>query len=243
MITAIDLAKLRNAEFLQFGATIAGLTEANNPDVLNVGAQCTAFKSKLTEMSGLFKLEKASPITEELVLLDERRDRAIIGLTSVLNGYCNHFGSEIAQPANLLTTNLNLYGVGVARMNTQAETSTINGIVNDWETKPELSSAITILGLNEWVLELKTANQLFEKRYLQRTQEYGAANPDTLKSKREETMVAYYGLRRFIEANGIVNPSDASEKLIKELNALIDQYNLLIASRPVATAPVPTPAN
>ena len=61
MITAIDLAKLRNAEFLQFGATFAGLIEANNPVVLNVGAQHAAFKVKLTEMSGLFKLEKGQP--------------------------------------------------------------------------------------------------------------------------------------------------------------------------------------
>ena len=223
MITAIDLAKLRNAEFLQFGATFAGLIEANNPVVLNVGAQHAAFKVKLTEMSGLFKLEKVSPITQELVLLDERRDKAINGMTAVINGFCNHFDAATAQAANLLTGSLNLYGVGVARLNTQAETSTLNGIINDWETKPELIAAIIMLGLAGWLAELKTANQLFAQKYIQRTQEYGAANPDTLKAKREETMVAYYELRKFIDANSIINPSVAYEKLINELNALIDQ--------------------
>ena len=242
MITAIDLAKLRNAEFLQFGATFSGLVVANNPVVLNVVAQHTAFKLKLDETSGLFKLERVSPITQELVLLDERRDKAINGLTAVINGFGNHFDAATSQAANLLTGSLNLYGVGVARLNTQAETSTINGIVNDWETKPELIAAITKLGLTGWVAELKTANQLFEQKFIQRTQEYGAANPDTLKAKREEAMVAYYELRKFIEANSVVNPSEAYVKLINELNALIDQYNELLSSRPAESAPEPAPA-
>ena len=128
-------------------------------------------------------------------------------------------------------------------MNTQAETSTIDGIVNDWESKPELSAALTKLHLNDWVAELKTANQLFEKKYLQRTREYGAANPDTLKSKREEMLAAYYELRKFIEAYAAVNPSSNYEKLISELNALIEQYNELIYMRAAEPAAEPTPVN
>jgi len=243
MITVIDLRNLRNAEFLQFGTLYSGLVVANNPVVLNVAAQQTAFKSKLDEMSGLFKLEKVNPLTEELVLLDERRDRAITGLTDVVKGYSVHFDAATAQAANLLSVNLNLYGVGVARMNTQAETSTIFGIVHDWETKPELSAAITLLGLTGWVAELKTANQLYEQKYLQRTQEYGAANPEPLKVKREETMVAYYELRKFIEANSVVNSGPAYEKLIGELNALIGQYNELLNTRSAEPTPEQAPAS
>ena len=232
MIDSIDLAKLRNSEFLQFGTTFSGLVIANNPVALNVEPQHLAFKLKLDETSGLFKLERVSPITEELVLLDERRDKADNGLTTVIEGYCSHFDAATAQAANLLTTNLNLYGTGVARLNTQAETSTIKGIVNDWETKPELTGAIAKLGLTAWVTELKAANLLYEQKYLERTQEYGAANPDTLKSKREETMSAYYELRKFLDANFVLHHSVAYEKLINELNALIAQYITLLNSRP-----------
>lgn len=243
MITAIDLRNLRNAEFLQFGATFSALVFANNPAVLNIVAQHTAFKSKLDEMSGLFVLQKVNPITEELILLDERRDRAMNGLTDIIKAYSVHFDAATSRAANLLAVNLNLYGVGVARMNTQAETSTINGIVHDWETKPELTTAIATLGLTGWVAELKAANQLYEEKYILRTQEYGAANPDTLKAKRDETMVAYYELRKFIEANSVVNPSAVYEKLIGELNALIDQYNELLNTRSAEPASVQAPAS
>ena len=67
-------------------------------------------------MSGLFKLERVNPITQELVLLDERRDKAINGLIAVINGFGNHFDTEISQSANLLTGSLNLYGVGVTQI-------------------------------------------------------------------------------------------------------------------------------
>ncbi len=242
MITAIDLSKLRNAEFLQFGSLFSGLVVANDPAALNIAAQHEAFKSRLEETSALFKLERISPITQELVQLDDRRDKAINGLTAVINGYCNHFDVAVCQAASLLNGNLFLYGVGVARLNTQAETSTLNGIISDWEGKPELKAALTALNLTGWLTELKTANQLFQQKYIQRTQEYGAANPDTLKAKREETLAAYYELRKFIEGNSVVHPSATYEKLINELNALIDQYNGLIKSRPADSPPEPAPA-
>lgn len=235
MINAIDLRTLRNVEFLRFGADFYGLVNANDPVVLNIEPQYKAFKIKLDETSGLYKLGLSSPITQELVLEDERRDKAIIGISGMIESYCYHFDGATVKAANLLLTSLNLYGRGVAKLNLPSESGTIDAIVKDWETKPELAAAITLLGLAAWVAELKTANQLFEQKYLERTEEYGAANPDTLKSKREETVVAYYELRKFIEANSVIHPSAAYEKLINEINALIDQYNTLLSTRPVET--------
>ncbi|NEW81484.1 MAG: hypothetical protein GZ094_03855 [Mariniphaga sp.] len=231
MINAIDLRTLRNVEFLRFGADFYGLVNANDPVVLNIEPQHVAFKIKLDETSQLFKLEQSSPLTQELVLDDERRDKAINGISGMIESYCYHFDSATVKAANLLLASLNLYGKGVAKMNLPSESGTIDAIVKDWETKPELTAAITLLGLTAWVAELKAANQLFEQKYLERTEEYGAANPDTLKSKREETVLAYYELRKFIDANSVLNPSAAYEKLINALNALIDQYITLLNTR------------
>ena len=59
----------------------------------------------------------------------------------------------------------------------------------------------------------------------------GDANPETLKSKREETMNAYYELRKFLEAYATIQNTPEYIKTISELNALIDQYNQLLNSR------------
>jgi hypothetical protein len=242
MLNAIDLRTLRNGEFVQFGADFHGLINANNPVALNIEPQLLIFKSSLDETTRLFKLERTSPVTQELVLLDERRDKAIIGLAGAIDSYCYHFDAATANAASVLADNLKLYGTGIAKLNFPTESASITAIINDWETKPKLAAAVTKLGLAAWVAELKAANQLFGQKYLERTQEFGAANPDTLKAKREETLAAYYELRKFIDAYAVINPSAAYDKLIKELNALIDQYNGLLSSRLAETAMEPATA-
>ena len=231
MINAIDLAKLRNGEFLQFGTNVSDLVESNNPKGLNVEVQHAVFKTKVNETSALFNTERSSILTQELVQLDERRDRAVTGITSAIAGYCSHFLPETALAANLLASDLQLFGAGVARQNLQSETAIISGISSDWETKPELTNALATLGLTLWAAELKTANQMFDQKYIDRTKEYGAANPDTLKAKREETTIAYYELRKYLEAYATIQNTPDYKKVISELNALIDQYNQLLTNR------------
>jgi len=242
MINAIDLRMLRNGEFLQFVTNFSDLVGSNNPVLLNVVDQHTALKAKVMEIEPLFKQERASVITQQLILLDERRDNAINGISLVIDGYVYHFDAAIANAANLLQNDLKLFGSGIAKQNYQAETASVNGIISDWETKPELTAALATLGITTWAAELKTANQLFNQKYLERTQEYGAANPDTLKAKRDETMVVYYEMRKFLDAYSVIQNTPAYQKAISELNALIDQYNGLLNGRQKEVTPAPTPA-
>ncbi len=240
MINAIDLAKLRNGEFLQFITNFSALVENNTPATLNVAAQQTALKVKISEIEPLFKQERASAITQELILLDERRDRAINGLSAVINGFCYHFDVPVNKAANLLATNLLLFGAGIAKENFQAETATINGLISDWETKPGLVAALVTLGLTSWKEELKLANTAFDQKFLLRTEEYGATSPETLQRKREESVGVYYALRKYLDANSVLNDSPLYQKTINELNALINQYNTLLNGRNKTVAANPT---
>jgi len=231
MINAINISILRNAEYLQFMKDVASLVQTNDPAVLNITAQHGALTTSITILEGLFKTQLANEITQELVLIDERRDKAINGLSFVVTGYMYHFDPTFASAAGLLNDNLKLYGSGVAKQNYQAETATITSIVNDWDSQANLNNAMQVLNLKSWKDELKAANDLFDERYLARTQEYGAANPDTLKARREETNGVYYTLRDFLNSYSIVQPTPANTKTLNEINALIEQYNTLLANR------------
>jgi hypothetical protein len=80
---------------------------------------------------------------------------------------------------------------------------------------------------------LAAANTLFNEEYLSRTKEYGDANPDTLKSKREELNIIYYALRSRIDALNILveTPPSPYTMVINQLNALTDQYHVLLMHR------------
>ena len=231
MINSINLLLLRHAEYLQFMSNFLSLVESNDPALLNVVTQYNALKAKVGEIEDLFKTDRASATTQEIIGFDENRDRDITGITTVIDGYCYYFESEKAEAANLLSHNLKLYGAGIYKQNYQAETALLKEIINDWETKPELVAALSLLGLVDWKNDLKANNESFNAKFLARTQEYGAASPETLKQKRDETTAVYYDLRKFLDAYATINNTPLYTKTTNDLNALIEQYNTVLNNR------------
>lgn len=231
MIHAINLQRLRNSEFIQFSKNFANLIQQKDPNLLNVAQLHTSYTTQVAELEELFKTPTGSPITAEMEELDYRRDEALTGLIASINAHAHHFFPLKKQAATALQNNLNLYNTGIQRENYQSETAIINNLINDWETKPELTTALTTLGLNEWTAELKEANLLFNEKYINRTQSYAAAPVDNQKSKRVQVMKTFYELRKCLEVFALINPSPLYEGLISEANQLIDLYIPLTKSR------------
>jgi hypothetical protein len=240
MITAIELYKLRNGEYVQFTSDVLKIVELNNPTSLQVNEKFDAMSALKTELEALFKKSTENPITAEIENLDKRRDNAVSGILGMINSYGFHYDGAVSGQAKVVQDYLKLYTDNIAQENYNAETATINNIVNDFENKPELLAALTELHLIEWKEELKEANTKFNDRYIARTQELATATPDTLKSKRLVANTAYYELRDRIDAFAVINPSALYTKTINEIDALITQYNTLLAGRAPVTPP---PAN
>jgi Family of unknown function (DUF6261) len=148
-----------------------------------------------------------------------------------INALSFHFDPAIATPAQVLQHNLKIYTTNIARENYNAETALINNLVTDWETKPELANALATLGITSWKDELKTANQLFNDRYIARTQDMATASVDNVKTKRLEGNTAYYELRDHINAHMTLAGTPLLAKTINEINALITQYSQLLVGR------------
>lgn len=232
-MNTIDLPKLRNAEYLQYMKDFAGIINLNDPATLQIDAKLAALNAKTLELEELFKKALANDLTRVILALDERRDNAVMGITAFLQGYSYHYEEDKKQNAQKLLAGMAIYGSGIARQNYMAETATINNLIRDFEDQPELAAAITAFGLERWIDELMEANTLFNTEYLTRTQEYGDANPDTIKSKREETNETYYALRDRIDAlhTLVETPPSPYSTVINQLNALTDQYNVLLVNR------------
>ena len=119
----------------------------------------------------------------------------------------------------------------------------MRNILNDWESKPELTAAITALNLGTWKADLAAANTLFAAKYLDRAQETGAASPENIKNKRTEANEAWYALRDLINAHFIIEKGAAPYgPTVTFINGLIEYYNNLIARRGQGEEVVETPA-
>jgi hypothetical protein len=232
MINAIDLAKLRNAEYIQFIKNLLAIVQTNDPAALNVQAPYDAAAVRLAELEALFVTEQGSATTEEVTAMDARRDRAVTGFTLLVKALTYHFDPATAKQAETLNRLVTQYGGGIARENYQAETAIIDNLVADLDNKPDLTAALSALQLDDWKKEMQTANTAFNAAYLKRTLQLGAVSNETLFAKRVEANEAYYKLRDYINSYFTINEGAAPYgKTSNELNALIDQYNTMMAGR------------
>lgn len=237
MITNIFLLKLRNAEFFQFGTDISSILNGYNLNTLAINKPFEAFTSSFQKIDSLFKLNRGSTLTEDITLLDERRDKAINGILLYLESMTLYFDGNINKSATLILNQLKSYGSGIARQNYQTETATITNIIKDWDTKPEYSQAISLLKLTDWKSELAQANTLFNSLYIERAKD-NAENitSETMKEKRQEATMAWKKLKTAIESHYNIKKIEETgyepyEVVINNINSIIDKYNILIANR------------
>lgn len=233
MIQGIELTKLQNPEFLQFNRNVLKLIYDNGKDALKVVVQYDKLEAIINAIANMFKEDTGSDITNEIAALDIRRDEAITGITLFADALTRHHIVATRNNATLILNEINLYGPGIARQTMQNETATIDSIVTKLTTDTKLMAAVAALPLvGAWITELKTANDLFNDKYLARTVEMGAANPDTIRAKRLEAYQAYYKLRDMLVSYYNITDGDALyTTTINSINALIDQYNLVITQR------------
>ena len=166
------------------------------------------------------------------------RDDAITGIDLYLDALSRHNDIAIRTNANVLLQEIKLYGTGIARLSYQNETATITSIVDKFNNDVALKAAVMALPLlPDWVAALKTANSLFDTKYVARAVEQGAASPDTIRAKRLEAMQAYYDLRDMI--NGYATTTKGAvpySATIDSINALVDDYNTTINQRAALAA-------
>jgi uncharacterized protein with HEPN domain len=225
MITGIKLLLLRNSEYLQFSKDFLSIAERNNPAVLKVELQYNKLLQLTGELETLFSKEKGSWITKQVAEQDERRDRALLGITGVANTYAWHFDPGMVKHAANLARRIDLYDNRIDKENYQAETAIIDNLINDLKTKPELVAAMEALHIKDWCDELEAANTAFNDAYLQRTKEKGNKNKTTIVAHRKQMNTAYYELRDLIDSYFTVNKgAEPYNTITDEVNVLIRQY-------------------
>ncbi len=235
LINALDISKLRNAEYIQFGRDFLKIIFLNNKATLKVAAEYDSYDVIISAIETLFKIDQGSDLTPIIEALDRRRDNAVMGIFKNIDSYTLHFTPAQIDAANVLTNYLKIYGTAtaIAASSLPSETTTVKNMVADVTTKANLVAAVTTLGLTPWFNELKAANDALEVKYIERTQELGGANPNTIKDKRNEANTIYYALRDMLQGQALVDKgvTPVFAKTINELNALIEQYNTLLNSR------------
>lgn len=230
MINKIRFHYLRMGEFIEFLYDVLIICQQKTTEAMKLAASIAALQTDTETFDQNFKLDPGSPVTQELIDLDDRRDDCIIGIRYLLEAYVRYFTQAMKSAARSLLDSMDKYGTSIARLNFPTETSTINSLLEEWETKPVLSGAVTTLTLSAWITELKTVNASFKQKYVTRSTDKGSEGNLKTLEVRKAALNAYRNLIQRIEAGATLADDNSYAELIASLNVHIDKYNLIADS-------------
>lgn len=226
MIQSVKIRNFRNSTFLQFLSNVHDLVLENDPVALKVKNPFEQLSGHLKKATELFKKDSSNLSSEELFSLDTERDNLFNGIRFSVEAALLHPDKNLQKHARVLEISINLYGKGIPSLSYQSETAVLKTLLEDWSQKPELSQAITALGLEPWVKRLEEVNTEFDQKYMVRAKQSGDAPQKPFREARGETMAAYYKLRDYLNSLYVLNEgADPYGKLNNRLNAIIDYYN------------------
>lgn len=231
MIQSIDINRLRNSEYIQFINQFLHIVSTHNATTLQVKEANDELANQITSIESSFKNKLGSDKTDLLKNADIKRDECITGIYYYLLGLSSHFDQTKKNAANALLNVLKVYGSGIAAQNYNAETATLNSLVNDLKQANNLANTNT-LGITDWVLEMEAQNANFDAIFLDRNKEAGENQKLSIDAMRLTCNKLYLELKDLINAYyNITKKATIYVNCINELNALVTYYSSLLQNR------------
>jgi hypothetical protein len=224
-IKSISVKKLRNNVHFEFMSSILALLQT-------LGATISLIAGVLSKFAALIKEEDDSLIqlrryetTQEIHDEDGRRDNAFSRMYSLVRFGFKHF-DETKRKAAERVYNIMKEFKNAPRLPLAEESAVIHNLLQKLET---VSDDITLLGLGEWVSEMKDANGKVRALMAERESEAAYKTQHKVKTVRVAVDEAYHELLACLEVVAIVENSDACKQLLAEINARINEYNNVLA--------------
>jgi len=231
-IVTIHLKMLRNSEYMQFLKNILELLSREAVVSTNVLAQTSTLQNCLNEVEQSWMVYHPIDFTAELTDADERRDRAIIGIKQVVEGFTHHFDTTIASAAQVLAAHIAGFGTRISKNNFLYETNQLTRLTYAWTNHTYLSDAVAMLGLGAWLAELQTVNTIFSDQYDNRRDDAALSKRPSVTTLRILANKAYEDLCAQLEALDIIHQNtDPYAVTIRILNVLIGEYKTLLVRR------------
>jgi hypothetical protein len=175
--------------------------------------------------------QKDSPESKEIEASDVSRDKAFMGIKTVANGFLLHFEESKRLAAKAILDCIAKYGKDIQVQSDTTETTILDKMVTEFETDPILIAAFATLGITSWIAELKTANQTFNAKFLERNKKYTLKPKESASELKPQVVKAYDALMVQISSRNNIDTTGKYTPLVNELNALVAQFNNKVTAR------------
>ena len=228
MILYFNLTKLRLMNFYQVMTNVQLFLSQEDLETLKLKDAAKIFDEKYKAFDAAVQPMRGDVDTKELNKLDERRDKALIGLYGHVRVFTGFPEEAKATAAQQLQAILLKYDKAPQTKPLREETAIVSNVVSDLEVA-DAKAKLTLIGAEKWLDELKDANKKFEAAYNARTQR----NMDLVGQTKEKRIALddeYRRLAHTINALATLGGEAPYKRLMSSINADIQQA--LLAERP-----------
>lgn len=224
----LDLNRLHNEEWFNFFIEYKGFVLFVTAAVLGIDTLFTKFLQLLQKVEEALEQIRKSPITDDLAMLDHRRDNAFRMLKTALKFGMSSPDAEQKNAAKKLESVFKHYG-NLALKSYDDETAGIINFIQD--LRGEYAPYVQILNWTPMINDLEFANNAFETAMMQRTAQ-SANRPDfKMAGLRRDINRCYLDMLENMEAQVLLHGGDDIEEFAKTLNANIERYKNTLARR------------
>lgn len=228
MILYFNLTKLRLMNFYQVMTNVQLFLSQEDLETLKLKDAAKIFDEKYKAFDAAVQPMRGDVDTKELNKLDERRDKALMGLYGHVRVFTGFPEEAKATAAQQLQAILLKYDKAPQTKPLREETAIVSNVVSDLEVA-DAKAKLTLIGADKWLDELKDANKKFEAAYNARTQR----NMDLVGQTKEKRIALdgeYRRLAHTINALATLGGEAPYKRLMSSINADIQQA--LLAERP-----------
>lgn len=223
-----NFANLRNEEHFQFQNEFKSLVEQHGPDKLGIEPLFQQYLQLYSDETNAINVIRKSATSDELAIVDNERDLVFRGLADTIKANINHRKEAKRVAASRLSILLNAYG-NVARKPYNEETAAIIKLVS--ELKDTYANDCAAIDLGEWIADLESTNSAFDVLMKSRYTEGAAITDLKMKSTRIEIDKLVREITTFLDALILVNGSTAYAPFVREYNARVEKYEMILAAR------------
>ncbi|MDR2293547.1 MAG: DUF6261 family protein [Prevotellaceae bacterium] len=223
-ITSITLRNIRNNMHFAFMRSILELLQTKAANLTHITKSLAAFEAIVADEDAALDIVRRYELTEQIHDEDRRRDTAFYGMREIIRSCLRHFDADKRDAAIRLDTLFEDYKKAPKKPLPE-ESADLHNLVQRLEA---LSADIALLGIGDWLNEMKQANDNVVAFTASRESEAAARAQFKMTNIRSEADAAYAEITARLEAAATLEGADAYSSLFGEINARISEYNTIL---------------
>ena len=239
---SVDITRMDNATLLSFCNNIDEKAQATGAATMRekMGQYYTDFHEAAVLYDQVFNPARRSLATEDLKTLDEARDNALGAYHEAVLGLQRNPNEAKRQAARLLNLNYDTYKPDRGQ-EYMKETELVSQLTTDIRTSQELTAAVTLLGLDDYLEDLEQKNQAFAELMKSRPAATEGHQKGAVAAARTNLEQKYQLLRQMLNVASIYEGDTQYREFILAVNAIVEHYRVILARKGSGASSEPTP--